>query len=149
MNCKNCRTELIGYLRGTLKQGEEIRIREHLDGCAECRSFADYLRTTLSVIRQEQEITPDPFLATRIEGLLTGNDEPVRQAAFQTRLIPALVFSFFILAGVAGGIGLGNLIAPQAAVQLQSDNELTLLMSDIRQEPIEAFIMGLDDLQEN
>ena len=148
MNCKNCRTGLIGYFRGTLAQGEEIRIREHLSECAECRSFADYLQTTLSIISQEKRIMPDPFLATRIEGILTKNEIKVEQAAYQVRLIPALVFSFFILAGIAGGIGLGNLLSPQAVGQLPSDQEFSLLMDDIRQEPIEAFIMGLNELQE-
>ena len=149
MNCKNCRTDLIGFIRGTLPEGPENRIREHLSGCTECRSFADYLRTTLNIIRIEREIAPDPFLATRIEGILTNATEAPRRLSFLPRLIPALTFSVFILAGIASGIGVGKLITPKTINNQLAKNELTILIDDLRQEPIETFIMGLDEIAEN
>lgn len=143
MNCKNCRTDLIGFIQGTLPKGLEVRIGEHLNGCAECRSFAGYLRETLHVIRSEREISPDPFLATRIEGIISNSTAAPLRLSFLPKLIPALTFSIFILAGIAGGIGLGSLLT------LPSDNtniaaqEMSFLVNDLQQEPIESFLMGL------
>ncbi len=144
MNCKNCRTDLIGFIQGTLSKGVEVRIREHLNGCTECRSFADYLRVTLDVIRSEKEITPDPFLATRIEGMFSKPAAAPQRLSFLPKLIPALTFSIFILAGIAGGIGLGKLITPQTFDDRLANNELTVLIDDLQQEPLETFIMGLE-----
>jgi predicted anti-sigma-YlaC factor YlaD len=143
MNCKNCRTDLIGFIRGTLTGDAEVRIREHLNGCPECRSFADYFRETLDVIRLEKEIAPDPFLATRIEGIITNSAATRRQLSFLPKLIPALTFSIFILAGVAGGIGLGSLLTPASDNQYIAAQELSFLVDDLQQEPIESFLMGL------
>lgn len=143
MNCKNCRTDLIGFIRGTLSKGMEVRIREHLNECTECRSFADYLRATLQVIQSEKEIAPDPFLATRIEGILSGPVAARQRLSFLPKLIPALTFSIFILAGIAGGIGLGSLLTPAPDNQNIAAREMTILVDDLQQEPIESFLMGL------
>jgi hypothetical protein len=143
MNCKNCRTDLIGFIQGTLTEGMEVRIREHLNGCPECRSFADYLRDTLSVIQIEKQIAPDPFLATRIEGLLSGSLKPSPRFSFLPKLVPALIFSIFIMAGIAGGIGLGNVLTPKPDNQLIAAQGMSFLVDDLQQEPIESFLMGL------
>jgi predicted anti-sigma-YlaC factor YlaD len=149
MNCKNCRTDLIGYIRGTLQPDLGVRIREHLDGCMECRSFADYLATTLDVIRMEREMTPDPFLATRIEGILSGHTHARPGLSLVTRLIPALTFSIFVLAGIGGGFTLGKMISPKAAEGQIAKDELTILIDELQQEPMEAFFMSLNDMAEN
>lgn len=149
MNCNNCRNDLIGFIRGTLPPGSEVRIREHLNGCPECRSFADYLRSTLDVIRIERQIAPDPFLATRIEGIMSDSAAVHGRFGLFARLIPALTFSTFILAGVAGGILVGKLIAPHTFDHQLAKNEITLLIDDLQQEPMETFIMGLTELADN
>ncbi len=149
MNCKKCRHDLIGFIRGTLEQGQEVRIREHLRVCAECRTFANYLRTTLNVIQAEKEIAPDPFLATRIEGILSNAALTRQRFSFMPKLIPALTFSTFILAGIAGGMVLGRLITHHSFDDQLAQNELTILIDDMQQEPIETFFMGLNEMAEN
>ena len=149
MNCQNCRNDLIGFIRGTLPGDLEIRVREHLLGCPECRSFADYLRVTLDVIRVEREVAPDPFLATRIEGLLSASASVPQRTSLAARLIPALAFSLFIMAGIAGGIGVGRMIAPASAGSRLAMNELTILIDDLQQEPIESFLLGMSDITED
>jgi len=143
MNCKNCRTDLTGFIQGTLPKGLESHIREHLDGCAECRSFADYLRVTLNIVQIEKEVTPDPFLATRIEGTLSGSGAAPRRLSIFPKLIPALTFSIFILAGIAGGIGLGRALTPASDNQHIAAQQMSSLVDDLQQEPIESFLMGL------
>ena len=148
MNCKNCRTDLIGFIQGTLPRELEVRIREHLNRCAECRSFADYLRATLNVIEIEREIAPDPFLVTRIEGILSNSTAVPHRFSLLTRLIPSLTFSIFIFSGIAGGIIVGKLITPKTFDNQMAKNELTVLIDDLQQEPIETFILGLDEMAE-
>jgi hypothetical protein len=143
MNCKKHRNDLIGYLREELPEERMTEIRTHLDKCGECRSFAGYLSSTLDVIRIEREVEPDPFLATRLEGLLTPSGAAERASVRKPRLIPALAFTFFILAGVLGGWGLGNLLASDANAEKVAANQIRLMMDDLQQEPMETFIMGL------
>jgi hypothetical protein len=149
MDCKNCRTELIGFSRGTLPKGLEIRIREHLNGCAECRSFAGYLHSMLDVIPIERNIAPDPFLATRIEGILSERTEVSPGMLMVRRMIPVLTFSLFILAGVAGGIGLGKMISSPGLTYQVARNEFAVMIDDLRQEPIETFFMGMNEPEKN
>jgi predicted anti-sigma-YlaC factor YlaD len=144
MKCKKCRNNLIGFIRGQLPEPELVLIREHLTGCEECRLFASYLSSTLNVIQAEKQLEPDPFLATRIEGILQAGATPARRLQPMLRLIPAAVFTFFILAGIAGGFGLGELIAPRVTEDQMARNELTILIDDLQQEPLETFIMGFE-----
>lgn len=143
MKCKKCRTHLIAFTRGQLTGEEASQIRVHLESCEECRLFADYQSSIFSIIQTEKEIQPDPFLATRIHGLL---EQPVawkESRVVRPRLIPALAFSVFILAGILGGIGLGKLIIPGTPKDQMVRNELRILVDDLQQEPLESFILGL------
>jgi len=148
MNCKNCRNDLYGLIRGTLSKPEEIRVREHLDGCVQCRSFADYLQNTLDIITIEKNIVPDPFLSTRIEGLLASPSSNRLRAGVEVRLLSGLIFSILILIGIASGIGLGTLLSSNAKTAPTSNDGIDLMMNDLQQEPIETFLMGLDELPE-
>jgi len=109
----------------------------------ECRSFADYLSTTLNIIQTEKKIAADPFLATRIEGILSNPVAAPRRLSFLPKLIPALTFSIFILAGIAGGIGLGRILTPVPNNQNIAARQISSLVDDLQQEPIESFLMGL------
>jgi predicted anti-sigma-YlaC factor YlaD len=143
MDCKIYQTDLIGFIKGNLTGEEMSRLQEHLGKCPECRSFAGYLEETLGVIRIEKEIEPDPFLATRIEGILQRRQlQPVRRS-FSLNLIPALGFSLFILAGVFGGFGIGKLITPGHSSEAIVTSELRMVMDDLMQEPIETFLLEL------
>ncbi len=144
MNCKIYRTDLIGFLRGNLPPEKEARIREHLEGCPECHSFAGYLKSTLELISAEKaiHITPDPFLATRIEGRILNARIPSGQTSVIPKLMPALVFSFFIAMGILGGFGIGKLITSAETGKFHETADISLLMNDLKQEPIEGFLLG-------
>jgi anti-sigma factor RsiW len=143
MNCNVYRDSLITFLKGELPEKEAQRIREHLDGCSKCRSFASFLSSTLDVIRVEKAFEPDPFLITRIEGALQKRSVPVAGRSLRTKLIPALAFSLFILAGIFGGFGLGSLLMPSGSHVNQGKDEIVSMMDDMRQEPMEAFLLEL------
>lgn len=143
MDCKIYQTDLIGFIKGNLTGEEMTRLREHLCKCPECRSFAGYLEETLGVIRIEKEIEPDPFLATRIEGILQRRQLQPARRSFSLNLIPVLGFSLFILAGVFGGFGIGKLITPVHSSEAIVTSELRMVMDDLMQEPIETFLLEL------
>jgi len=143
MNCNVYRDNLIPFLKGELPAGEAARIREHLIGCSECRSFASFLSTTLDVIQAEKNVEPDPFMYTRIQGVLQDTTTPALSRSTQARLIPALAFSLFILAGIFGGFGLGRLILPAGGHGSPGQEEIVQMMDDLRQEPMEAFLLEL------
>jgi len=143
MECKDYQADLIGFIQGTLPGERMERVSEHLGNCPECRSFATYLEGTLAMIAIEKEIEPDPFLATRIEGILQRTQlEPIRKG-FTFKLIPALAFSLFILAGVAGGFGIGKLISSAPVSDEIVAGELRMVVDDLMQEPIETFLLEL------
>jgi len=143
MKCKKCRTHLIAFTRGQLTGQEASQIRAHLESCEECRLFADYQSSIYSIIQTEKEIQSDPFLATRIEGLMQQTGYRKESQVLRPKLIPALAFSVFILAGIIGGIGLGKLIIPANQQDQVARNELRILVDDLQQEPLESFILGL------
>jgi anti-sigma factor RsiW len=146
MNRKKHPKDLIGYIRGRLPESEAFRIREHLKSCGDCQDLADRLTKTLAVIQTEKAIAPDPFLATRIAGLLQAATDMPTKKSLSSRLVPALVFSLFLLAGAAGGFGLARLILPDSTVTGNTaDTELAVLMDELRQEPFEAFILEYED----
>jgi hypothetical protein len=60
-----------------------------------------------------------------------------------------LTFSLFILAGVAGGIGLGKMISSPGLTYQVARNEFAVMIDDLRQEPIETFFMGMNEPEKN
>jgi anti-sigma factor RsiW len=143
MNCNEYRDNLITFLKGELPGKEAARIREHLNGCSECRSFASFLSSTLGIIQVEKNVEPDPFMITRIQGALQKTPSPGVSRSLKTRLIPAFAFSLFILAGIFGGFGLGRLITPGSSHTSAAQEELVQMVDDLRQEPMEAFLLEL------
>jgi len=53
-------TDLVPFLRGELNAGERNRVRDHLDGCAQCRESMDALSTTLQRVSARLEELPTP-----------------------------------------------------------------------------------------
>jgi predicted anti-sigma-YlaC factor YlaD len=144
MKCKDYPNNLISLIKGELSREEEVRIREHLNGCGECQSFVEYLSATLDVIKIEKQIEPDPFLSTRIEGILQTASSRESLLIPKTRLVTALSFSLFILAGAMGGIGVGKLISPASSAENDVAKEILLMVDDLRHEPMEAYLMEME-----
>lgn len=70
MNCRAVRSRLVACQDRELSPAEELRVREHLDACADCRHLDEALAA----------VTPRPFLPS----------DPVAEAALWERLDAAL-----------------------------------------------------------
>lgn len=74
--CRKIRPELGAYVLGALDAGDERRVREHLDSCADCAAEAASLQTTgsalsltdLTMVERPPEPSPDvlPNLLQRV-----------------------------------------------------------------------------------
>lgn len=142
MKCTECHKELLGYLQGYADENEKQRIGVHLETCKACRDFAVYLNETIRVVEVEKSIEPDPFMATRIEGIMNQNQLAHSKIQPRPALIPMLAFSLVMLAGVIGGIGIGKLLVQGHRTEVQASNEIHLIMNDLQQEPLETFLLG-------
>jgi len=143
MNCKKCHNELISYLKGSLPNERRSQIETHLSVCESCQSFAAYLTETLQVIQIEKDIEPDPFLATRIEGILQ-RAEPSYPAKSPVRvLVAALTFTVMIALGILGGIGLGSIILPEKNHEYSQVSPIEEMVNDMSYESVESFLLGI------
>jgi anti-sigma factor RsiW len=60
MSTNHPETALIPYARGELGAEERARIEQHLEGCAECRAFAESSLAVLRKVGQFVDETPEP-----------------------------------------------------------------------------------------
>jgi hypothetical protein len=71
MNCQAVETRLAGYLddtvTGAARIEERVQIREHLDGCAACRSELERFRKLAVLLSRVPKNVPPPDLAVRIK----------------------------------------------------------------------------------
>jgi predicted anti-sigma-YlaC factor YlaD len=85
MEHRTVREKYTAWCEGRLTAGERRGVRDHLDGCVECRLY--YERMTLLTDKSDPallpRLSPDPFLPARIRALAgTRRKEPVRGRAF-------------------------------------------------------------------
>ncbi|MFO7617439.1 MAG: anti-sigma factor [Bacteroidales bacterium] len=142
MSCKKNRINLVPYLRKELPENEAEIIRQHLDGCPECRSYQGFLEDVLSGIIVDKAIEPDPFLATRVLGHLQEQSVAASIQKARIRLIPAIVLSLFILAGLIGGVGIGRVLTESQSHSGYEVDITSLMISDLNEEPMEIFFLG-------
>jgi hypothetical protein len=71
MNCNSVRARLAGYLddglTGRSRVPERVRVREHLEGCAECREELQRFRKLGALLSGLPKQAPPPNLAVRIK----------------------------------------------------------------------------------
>jgi predicted anti-sigma-YlaC factor YlaD len=66
MNCKSVQTYLSAYLDGELSGHECLQIRDHLCGCADCRSEETQLRSLKQMLRGLPTYTPSEGFEDRL-----------------------------------------------------------------------------------
>jgi anti-sigma-K factor RskA len=68
MSINHPETALIPYARGELSAEERARVEQHLEGCAECRAFAESSIGVLQKVARFVDETPEPdWTAYRIQ----------------------------------------------------------------------------------
>lgn len=66
MNCREAERRLPGYLDGAMRSSEHAAVREHMDGCAECREQLERFRRLMICLGRINPVQPPADLATRI-----------------------------------------------------------------------------------
>ena len=143
MKCTISHKNLFNYAENTLSPDLKDQIDSHLLTCSECRDYLTFLKDAISVIQKDKEISPNPFLFTRIITELEGNDK--RELTYAKRYIPEFVFSFVLVAGILGGIFMGSLYSGTSPAYTNDLQEEVSYINDIRQESIETFFLITDN----
>jgi anti-sigma factor RsiW len=66
MNCLQAQRFLPGYLDGAIRSAEHLRLREHLNSCADCRDELEHFRQVGICLASVQPAAVPPDLVTRI-----------------------------------------------------------------------------------
>jgi len=133
---------LIFYADSSLPEGKGEEVKLHLAECRQCSNFHDFLKETLAHIEAEKNYRSDPFLFARIMAAV--GREKASSVPLFSRLLPRLAAAAVIAVAVAGGTGLGKLYSGRPDLNLLMSGE-TELIDEIRQEPLESFLLTLNE----
>lgn len=139
MNCKKCHNNLIIYLEGGLTESMRRAMAVHLNECIVCSNYATFLSDALQVIKNEKEITPAPYLFTRIKARMETTHYRASQKIWHVTLQPA-IFSILLLIGIYSGIKIGSLFSDISKPDYISET-LAPAVNEMKAEPIELFLM--------
>jgi len=140
MKCSKVHRELIFYLDGELSQEKTGTISRHLGECAGCRGFLELLKEQMQLIENEKRPEVSPYFFTRVSARLDEDRQSTSVPATRKGWLQPALFTVLLLAGMAGGILLGN----QASVPVSTPPvyQDLLLMNDFEAEPIESFLLS-------
>jgi hypothetical protein len=66
MTCREVQPRLAGYLDGTNRPGEHLRLRDHLRSCERCQNHLEQYRLLGSYLANLEAVAPPPGLALQI-----------------------------------------------------------------------------------
>jgi predicted anti-sigma-YlaC factor YlaD len=140
MNCDKCQQKLIPYLEDSLKGTELQQMEQHLEECASCRGFAEYLKVTLSIIENSRVTQPDPFFYTRVKAKMDKQEESLSVKPVFVRILQPAALSLLLMAATFAGIKIGSLDWSQKTNSYVTEN-LEPLINELDSEPLETFLM--------
>ena len=115
MRCEEVSARIADQLAGTLGEAERAALRQHVEGCADCRRQTEGLELLWQALERIPAPAPDSrALRTRLEAAIQREQEPARHApralARTQWLMAASVAGVALLAGLL--IGRANAPAP-------------------------------------
>ena len=141
MKNKCIHNDLIFYIDNELSVEKRTAVEEHLEECADCRSFLAFLQDGMQVIEKEKNPEVSPFFYTRLSARLEEKPESRVQNQW-VRLVQSALFSVLLVAGIYGGFKLGsNASSPKSDQHATSNIQM---LNDFDAEPVESFL--LDEL---
>lgn len=69
MTCRRARADLSAHLDGELAEPTRLRLRRHLDACADCRAREEQLRAVGAALRALPAPSASPYLSLRLRVL--------------------------------------------------------------------------------
>lgn len=143
MKCREIHDMLIYYADNSLPEGKREAVEYHLSQCSECSKFHEFLKDSLDYIDKEKSFESDPFLYSRI--LTKESGSAVHTASRVITILSRFAAAAVIAAAVAGGALLGRLYSSNPADINTLMSEDIELLDDIKQEPLESFLLTLND----
>jgi hypothetical protein len=145
MNCKEVQAVIIDYLDQALPATAMARVKEHLEGCAECRREAEDLQVLFITMKNSEAVMPPPSLRENFNTLLQSElnmetmtnllQDPTKVEKHRAKIIPAFFTSVAGRAAAAvillvGGIAIGMAIrsGPDAGTR----NEIAILKTEVQ-----------------
>jgi hypothetical protein len=149
MNCKEVQTLLVDYLDGTLDSAASAGIRQHLEGCGECKREADELQLLLSAMHNTVGETPpaalresfDTMLQSELNMVTTAhiiqefgpaNEKPARIVPISNPLWKVAAAFILVAAGIVVGKNLPSKQEPHDFASMDSlRNEIKAMRQEV------------------
>lgn len=138
MKHESIHKDLIFYLDNELPEEKRTAIENHLEGCADCRSFLVFIKEEMQIIEKEKNPEASPYFFTRLYARLDERPEFMPQGLW-IRLAQPAFFSMLLIAGIYGGLRLGS--NASSGIINQEPASTIQLMNDFEAEPIESFLL--------
>ncbi len=150
MNCSRTRLKLMDFQDGKLDTKLTDLVKDHLSGCEQCQDFAHELGHFQDVFINQKKPLSNPFLTDRIMEQIALEPTPVSQ--YPTLLMPKLAsvaaVALLVIAGILGGLELGNRITAGLAAGPTAYSEISSLVNEMDHEPLEQMLLNLNQLNQ-
>lgn len=138
MNCTDVQNKSLDYLEENLPANEMAAVQAHLEQCASCRQYMQFVKKAYSTIDREKELQVNPFLATRVIQQSRTGKAPVRKPAL-IWLQHALAV-IILAAGIFLGVNTGMRMHAETSQQEQITYSTSYYIDDLKQENVEILI---------
>jgi anti-sigma factor RsiW len=138
MKCKKIHSKLIFFVEGELNENEMKEVALHLLECKECAAFVETMTKVLNRAGQERPAGEDPYFFTRLKARMEKQDEIAAPYNLWRKVLQPVFFSFIVFAGMYAGIYLGKLSFTGTD---ESVNDVFLFLNEMKEEPLENFLM--------
>ncbi|MEA3504106.1 MAG: zf-HC2 domain-containing protein [Bacteroidota bacterium] len=121
MNCKDFEKNMIDFIEGALSKAMQIAMQEHIDNCNRCKRVFQDVKSTYSLLGNEDKPELKPFFMTRLEQRIENEKEngiPVVRLQWLYSTAAAAI----VVIGLALGVTIGKNISPAQLVDSYSQN---------------------------
>lgn len=130
MNCKDFEKNMIDFIEGALSKTMQIEMQEHIDNCDHCKSVFQDVKSTYSLLHNEDKPEMKPFFITRLEQRIE-NEKESAIPVISLKWIYSTAAAAIIVIGLVLGITIGKNISPaQFADNYSNDSEIQSDYSD-------------------
>ncbi|HAX95158.1 MAG TPA: hypothetical protein DCY35_01335 [Prolixibacteraceae bacterium] len=140
MDCNKFQARIIFLHDEELTENEKKEMMEHMKGCADCTMAFAALSEALSILAQEKEILPNPYLFSKIKTRLNSASPDKRPTKTVFARLQPTIFILLLIISVYTGTSLGHSFSKQIEIQSYTD-EIALYINEMQTEPLENFLL--------
>jgi len=144
MKCSTLHKNIIFFLEKELPAEEMEQMQKHFEVCPECKAFAEDLKKTLGIIKDEKSPAVNPFFYTRLKARMESQleKEPISfWRPVMVKVIQPAFFSILLIAGIYGGYKIATPVQTTMVSTVYADNEIIPYLNEMQSEPLEDFLM--------